>query len=58
MWSPMFEYTHDLVDGHLCSLKENIDWRAIRRTRFPQHPGQSESTVRRHVSPLPCAGST
>lgn len=25
--SPMFDYTKDLVDGHLCSMKENIDWR-------------------------------
>lgn len=24
--SPIFEYTEDQPDGHLCSLKENLDW--------------------------------
>lgn len=26
LWSPWFTYATDAPDGHLCSMKENIDW--------------------------------
>ena len=34
--SPMFEYTQDLKDGHLCSMKENLDWCDFSRTMGSQ----------------------
>ena len=32
----MFEYTQDLKDGHLCSMKENLDWCDFSRTMGSQ----------------------